>query len=143
VSWVVEVLPEVVEDDLPAIEKSFKKALKSKRVAEHAFQAVKEEIVSRIGQLRYGPNQPQASLEPRPANAPDLDLWKIRFRFKIPELPRGTANFCRVIYAVIEDAHAIVVIFVYTHAEYSSRPDDRELRRRLLAAQEWARKSRS
>ncbi len=142
-SWVVEVLPEVVEDDLPAIERSFKKALKSKRAAKRAFQAAKEEIVARIGQLRSGPNQPQATPEPRPANAPDLALWKIRFRFKISELPQGTVNFCRVMYAVAEDVRAIVVIFVYTHAEYSSRPDDRELRRRLLAAQEWARERRS
>ncbi len=142
-SWIVEVLPEVVEDDLPAIEKSFRKALKSKRAAEHAIQAAKEEIVARVGQLRSGPNQPQATPEPRPANAPDLALWKIRFRFKISELPQGTVNFCRVMYAVAEDIRTIVVIFVYTHAEYSTRPDDRELRRRLVAAHRRARKGRS
>jgi len=138
VSWEVKLLPEVEEHDLPTIEKNLRNLLKSKTLTAEVYQAVKEEIVGRIGQLLNGPNHPEAMKEPLPPGvSSSFDFRKIRFRFRISELRKRRKrdiNLCRIPYVVFEESATIVVVFIYTHAEYSKRPSDRELKSRLKRA---------
>ncbi len=76
---------------------------------------------------------PLGHLEPWPKNinVPKWELWKLEF--KMPKL-RGAAEKGRIIYLLNAALKEVILIWIYTHAEYTKRPEDKDIKKRLLEA---------
>ena len=74
---------------------------------------------------------PVGHLEPWPKNInfKDWQLWKLEF--KMPQL-RGAAEKGRIIYLLNAALKEVVLIWIYTHAEFKKRPPDKDIKKRLL-----------
>jgi hypothetical protein len=77
---------------------------------------------------RLGP--PLGHLEPWPqgSSRDGLELWKLEF--KMPQL-RGAAEQGRLIYLLDITKKEVVLLWIYTHAEFEKRPPDNNLKRLL------------
>ncbi|MFB2923275.1 hypothetical protein [Aerosakkonema funiforme] len=73
------------------------------------------------------PRPPLGHLEPWPkgANYPGWELWKLEF--KMPQL-RGAAGQGRLIYLLNTTAKEVLIVWIYTHAEFEKRPPDKNLK---------------
>lgn len=77
------------------------------------------------------PNPPLGHLEPWPQSSSrdGFELWKLEF--KMPQL-RGAAEQGRLIYLLDFTKKEVVLVWIYTHAEYEKRPPDKNLKHLLL-----------
>lgn len=77
------------------------------------------------------PRPPLGHLEPWPkgSSRDGWELWKIEF--KMPQI-RGAAEQGRLIYLLDITKHEVVLLWIYTHAEFEKRPPDNNLKRLLL-----------
>jgi hypothetical protein len=73
---------------------------------------------------------PLGHLEPWPqgSSRDGLELWKLEF--KMPQL-RGAAEQGRLIYLLDITKKEVVLLWIYTHAEFEKRPPDNNLKRLL------------
>ena len=78
---------------------------------------------------------PLGHLEPWPKsiNCTDWQLWKLEF--KMPQL-RGAAEQGRIIYLLNAALKEVVLIWIYTHAEFKKRPSNKLIKKMLLEALE-------
>ncbi len=76
------------------------------------------------------PRPPLGHLEPWPkgTNCAGWELWKLEF--KMPTL-RGAAGQGRLIYLINTVQKQVVLVWIYTHAEFEKRPPDKSLKRLL------------
>ncbi|GET41253.1 hypothetical protein [Microseira wollei] len=76
------------------------------------------------------PRPPLGHLEPWPkgTNCAGWELWKLEF--KMPTL-RGAAGQGRLIYLINTVQKQVVLVWIYTHAEFEKRPPDQNLKRLL------------
>lgn len=76
---------------------------------------------------------PLGHLEPWPPNInfTEWELWKLEF--KMPQL-QGAAEKGRIIYLLNATVKEVVLIWIYTHAEFKKRPPDKLIKKRLLEA---------
>lgn len=76
------------------------------------------------------PRPPLGHLEPWPqgSSRDGLELWKLEF--KMPQL-RGAAEQGRLIYLLDITKKEVVLLWIYTHAEFEKRPPDNNLKRLL------------
>jgi hypothetical protein len=92
-----------------------------------------ERINKLVTILRVDPrlNPPLGHLEPWPKNMnlAEWEFWKLEF--KMPQL-RGAAEKGRIIYLLNAALKEVVLIWIYTHAEYEKRPQDKDIKKRLL-----------
>lgn len=74
---------------------------------------------------------PLGHLEPWPqgSSRDGLELWKLVF--KMPQL-RGAAEQGRLIYLLDITKKEVVLLWIYTHAEFEKRPPDQDLKSLLL-----------
>lgn len=74
---------------------------------------------------------PLGHLEPWPPNMnlAEWELWKLEF--KMPQL-RGAAEKGRIIYLLNAALKEVILIWIYTHAEFKKRPPDKLIKKRLL-----------
>ncbi|EGK87513.1 hypothetical protein D0A34_05970 [Microcoleus vaginatus PCC 9802] len=81
------------------------------------------------------PRPPLGHLEPWPkgSSRDGLELWKLEF--KMPQL-RGAAEQGRLIYLLDITKKEVVLVWIYTHAEFEKRPPDQNLKRLLLEIME-------
>lgn len=77
------------------------------------------------------PRPPLGHLEPWPkgSSREGLELWKLEF--KMPQL-RGSAEQGRLIYLLDITKKEVVLLWIYTHAEFEKRPPDNNLKHLLL-----------
>jgi len=77
------------------------------------------------------PRPPLGHLEPWPkgSSRDGWELWKLEF--KMPQL-RGAAEQGRLIYLLDITKQEVVLLWIYTHAEFEKRPPDQNLKRLLL-----------
>ena len=77
------------------------------------------------------PRPPLGHLEPWPqgSSRDGLELWKLEF--KMPQL-RGAAEQGRLIYLLDITKKEVVLVWIYTHAEFEKRPPDKNLKHLLL-----------
>jgi hypothetical protein len=77
------------------------------------------------------PRPPLGHLEPWPkgSSRDGLELWKLVF--KMPQL-RGAAEQGRLIYLLDLAKQEVVLVWIYTHAEFEKRPPDNNLKHLLL-----------
>lgn len=77
-----------------------------------------------LGHLEQWPKQ-----WPKGSSREGLELWKLEF--KMPQL-RGSAEQGRLIYLLDITKKEVVLIWIYTHAEFEKRPPDKNLKHLLL-----------
>ncbi len=77
------------------------------------------------------PRPPLGHLEPWPkgSSRDGWELWKLEF--KMPQL-RGAAEQGRLIYLLDITKQEVVLLWIYTHAEFEKRPPEQNLKRLLL-----------
>ena len=77
------------------------------------------------------PRPPLGHFEPWPkgSSRDGWELWKLEF--KMPQL-RGSAEQGRLIYLLDITKQEVVLLWIYTHAEFEKRPPDQNLKRLLL-----------
>ncbi len=66
---------------------------------------------------------------PKGSSREGYELWKLKF--KMPQL-RGAAEQGRLIYLLDVRQQEVILIWIYTHAEFEKRPPERDLKRLLL-----------
>jgi hypothetical protein len=88
------------------------------------------EKIIKILSLDPRPRPPLGHLEPWPqgSSRDGLELWKLEF--KMPQL-RGAAEQGRLIYLLDITKKEVVLLWIYTHAEFEKRPPDNNLKRLL------------
>lgn len=81
------------------------------------------------------PRPPLGHLEPWPqgSSRDGLELWKLEF--KMPLL-RGAAEQGRLIYLLDIIKQEVILVWIYTHAEFEKRPPDKNLKRLLIEIME-------
>lgn len=81
------------------------------------------------------PRPPLGHLEPWPKGThySGWELWKLEF--KMPQL-RGAAGQGRLIYLLNATVKELVIVWIYTHAEFEKRPPEQSLKRLLLEIME-------
>ncbi len=101
-----------------------KRHCKSERQKESLINAISE-IVNR---LAVDPYLPDASPESFPKSLNVADDWKFyKLRFRMQNLT-GASGQGRLMYLVSQNQKIIKLAWIYTHAEYEKRPEDRELK---------------
>jgi hypothetical protein len=101
-----------------------------------------EEVIQQINKsLSENPRLPQfrslwggfvrADPEPYPkgSSREGYELWKLKF--KMPQLG-GAAEQGRLIYLLDVTQQEVILVWIYTHAEFEKRPPERDLKRLLL-----------
>ena len=85
----------------------------------------------RILSIDPRPRPPLGHLEkcPKGSSREGLELWKLEF--KMPQL-RGAAEQGRLIYLLDITKKEVVLLWIYTHAEFEKRPPDKNLKHLLL-----------
>ena len=92
----------------------------------------KEAFINAIGELvnrlASDPYLPEANPEPLPRGLVIFDDWKFyKFKFRMPSLA-GASGQGRLMYLVSQNQKMIKLVWIYTHAEYEKRPEEKELR---------------
>lgn len=85
----------------------------------------------RILSIDPRPRPPLGHLEqwPKGSSREGLELWKLEF--KIPQL-HGASEQGRLIYLLDITKKEVVLLWIYTHAEFEKRPPDKNLKHLLL-----------
>lgn len=114
-------------------EKELKKLIRSHYRKNKAGLAKFLELIERfIQDLAIKPRfqPPLGHLEPFPqgSSCSGWELWKLEF--KMPQL-RGAAAQGRLIYLIDTIQKEVVLIWIYTHAEFEKRPPEKNLKRLL------------
>lgn len=112
-------------------EKSYQNLIRDRyrknRTAAEEFIKLVEQFINIIGD-NPRPRPPFGHLEPWPkgSNYAGWELWKLEF--KMPQL-RGAVGQGRLIYLLNITAKKIVIMWIYTHAEFEKRPPEKILKR--------------
>jgi hypothetical protein len=111
-------------------EKSFQDLIRSRYRGNDSANDFVEQVQSFIKLLEDSPRQkpPLGHLEPFPkgSSKDGWELWKLEF--SMPHL-KGSAKKGRLIYLFNSSIKEVELIWIYTHAEFQKRPDDKELKR--------------
>ncbi|XZN92821.1 MAG: hypothetical protein ACM65M_08325 [Microcoleus sp.] len=85
----------------------------------------------RILSIDPRPRPPLGHLEqwPKGSSREGLELWKLEF--KMPQL-HGASEQGRLIYLLDITKKEVVLLWIYTHAEFEKRPPDKNLKHLLL-----------
>jgi hypothetical protein len=114
-------------------EKSYQKLIRDRyrknRTAASEFSKLIEQFINIIS-VNPRPRPPFGHLEPWPKGSSytEWELWKLEF--KMPQL-RGAVGQGRLIYLLNSTAKKIVIVWIYTHAEFEKRPPEKNLKRLL------------
>ena len=85
-------------------------------------------ITELVNCLASNPYLPDSNPEPLPKGLAMSDDWKFyNLRFRMPNLS-GASGQGRLMYLVSESQKIIKLAWIYTHAEYAKRPEDRDLK---------------
>lgn len=98
------------------------------------FAALIEQFITVLS-VNPRPRPPLGHLEPWPqgSNYPGWELWKLEF--KMPQL-RGAAGQGRLIYLLETIKKEVIIVWIYTQAEFEKRPPDKNLKRLLIEIME-------
>ncbi|MBK4730260.1 hypothetical protein JJD41_10355 [Oxynema sp. CENA135] len=109
-----------------SLKKLLKKHYRKNNVGRENLINIIENI---IRQLSIAPRvrPPIGHLEPFPKgmSVEGYELWKLEF--KMPQL-QGASREGRLIYLLNTQAQKVVVVWIYTHAEFEKRPDNSNLK---------------
>lgn len=125
----------------PTFEQTYKKLVKKHYGRNKFLEQFRKLVDEYLDRLSIEPCSSDFQLEPWPDNCfvEDCQLRKIRWK-KLPGL-KSAARFGRLIYLIHHPTKTVYLLWIYTHAEYSKRPENSELRKVINAVKEEIEKS--
>lgn len=106
-----------------SLEQLLRNHYRKDRKNRESFQEALSKIVE---ELSLGVTPRGARPEPWPHGSHDPDLQFMKLRFDLPGL-RGAAGQGRLMYLVSPEEQVVVLLWIYTHAEFGGRPPDKDL----------------
>jgi mRNA-degrading endonuclease YafQ of YafQ-DinJ toxin-antitoxin module len=109
-------------------QRSYKLLLKRHCKGDRQKQEMIEAIAELVNRLSSNSYLSDANPEPLPKGLAVSDDWKFyKLKFRMPNLA-GASGQGRLMYLVSENQKIIKLAWIYTHAEYEKRPEDRDLK---------------